>query len=258
MEDELPRYFESRPLIPLAAIAGRGLDRFVPRLADAVIALHEKMGEALCKRGVPPERIRVVEPGIDTALWKNETAKAATEPVVVYTGNLDNYQDLPVLFRAMEEVVSRHAQARLLIATPNDPHEAWQLAVRHGAGTFVDIEVTHDAHTTRKVLQCALVAASPRSSWSGFPVKNLNAAAAGVPVVACRGSAFGIEHGRNGLVVPDHDEKAFAGALLDLIRNPDKAASLGKQGRRLVEERYSLDRMLDQIEHVWASVISRS
>jgi glycosyltransferase involved in cell wall biosynthesis len=258
MEDELPRYFESRPLIPLAAFAGKSLDRFVPRLADVVIALHEKMGEALRERGVLPERIRVVEPGIDKELWYDDSSRTDTKPIVVYTGNLDNYQDLPILFRAIQEVVTRHNQARLIIATPNDPHEAWRLAVRHGAGTMVDIEVTHDAHSTRKVLQRARVAASPRSSWSGFPVKNLNAAAAGVPVVACQGSAFGVEHNRSGLVVPDHDARSFAGALLDLIRNPEKAASLGEQGRRLVAERYSLGRMLDQIEQVWASVVRRN
>jgi len=75
-----------------------------------------------------------------------------------------------------------------------------------------------------------------------------------VPLVASRGAAYGIEPGRTGLVVPDHDPAAFARALCDLLAHPERARAMGAEGRRLVEKRYSLARMLNQIEQVWMAV----
>ena len=255
MEDELPRYFESRPAAAMARLAGMGLDRSVPRLAQTVIALHGRLATALDGCGVDESKIRVIEPGIEIGFWHRPAQVADPGPVVGYTGNLDNYQDLPVLFEAMQEVGRRVDGARLLLATPNDPHEALHMAVKHGAGKYADIEVARDARTTRDMLWRCRVAASPRSSWSGFPVKNLNAAAAGVPLVACRGSAFGIEDGRTGLVVPDNDPSAFAEALVSLLAEPGRARRMGMAARKLAEESYSLERMLDGIEQAWESVL---
>ncbi len=254
MTDELPSYFGSKTARALAASVGRGLDLFVPRLAGRVIVLQRRLGEALAARGVRPELIHVVEPGIDTGFFAAEPATEGAGPLVAYTGNLDAYQDLPVLFAAMRLVAREMPGARLLLATPNDPRTARRLAVRYGVGGVTDVEVALDARATRAVLSRCRVAATPRSSWSGFPIKNLNAAAAGVPLVASRGAAYGIEPGRTGLVVPDHDPAAFARALCDLLAHPERARAMGAEGRRLVEKRYSLARMLNQIEQVWMAV----
>jgi len=258
MTDELPRYFNSRAARVLAAILGRGLDSSVPRLAGRVIVLHRRLGEALAARGMPPGRIHVVEPGIDTDYLGDgrsaDDRDSPRGPIVAYTGNLDAYQDLPVLFAAMRRVVREVPGARLLLATPNDPRAAKRMAERHGAGDLTDVEVAQNARATRDVLRRCRVAATPRSSWSGFPIKNLNAAAAGVPLVVCRGAAFGIEPGRTGLVVPDRDPVAFARALCDLLAHPEGARAMGAEGRRLVEKRYLQARMLDEIEQVWAAV----
>ncbi len=255
MYDELPSYFGSWPMRAMAAVVGRGLDLLVPRLAKRVIVMHRRLADALVARGVPPEKIELVEPGIDTDFftpqWPVDDRDFSPGPTVAYTGNLDAYQNLPVLFEAMRRVEREIPASRLLLATPNDPRTARRLAARHGVSNLTEIEVVRDAQATRAVLHRCRVAATPRSSWSGFPLKNLNAAAAGVPLVTAYGSAYGIEPGRTGLVVADRDPAAFARALCELLAHPDKARAMGAAGRRLVERRYSLDRMLRGIEQVW-------
>jgi hypothetical protein len=47
------------------------------------------------------------------------------------------------------------------------------------------------------------VVACPRVSWSGYPIKLLNAMAAGKAIVACASAAYPLTHERDGLVVPD-------------------------------------------------------
>ena len=254
MEDELPRYFKNRLATNLARLGGAGLDRTVPRTAGLVITLHDKLAQALCERGVSPERIRVVEPGINARFWDGKKKKDGG-PLVVYAGNLDAYQDLTVLFSAMPEVAARVPDARLVVATMNDPEEARRLAAVCGAAAVTDVVITPNAEDTRRVLRRARVAVSPRSSFSGFPVKNLNAQAAGLPVVACQGSAFGFEPGRTGLSVPDRDPSALAAALVELLQDADRAHSYGQAGRRLVQERYTRERMIESIEGVWSAAL---
>lgn len=254
MEDELPRYFKNRVATRVARWSGAGLDRTVPRTAGLVIALHDKLAQALLERGVSPDRIRVVEPGIDAAFWDGRQPKDR-EPLVVYAGNLDAYQDLTVLFTAMPQVAARVPGARLVVATMNDPEEARRLAAVCGAAAVTDVVITPHAEDTRKILHRARVAVSPRSSFSGFPVKNLNAQAAGLPVVACRGSAFGFDPGRTGLSVPDRDPAALALALMELLQDPERASSYGQAGRRLMQERYTREKMIESIEGVWTAAL---
>jgi len=132
---------------------------------------------------------------------------------------------------------------------------AGALAAVCGAAAVTDVVITPHAEDTRKILHHARVAVSPRSSFSGFPVKNLNARATGLPVVACRGSAFGFEPGRTGLAVPDRDPDALADALVELLQDPERARSYGLAGRRLMNERYTRERMIAGIEGVWSSAL---
>ncbi len=256
MEDELPRYFKNRAAARMAGWTGAGLDRTVPRTADRVIALHDRLARALLQRGVAAERLRVVEPGIDAGFWDGGRPDGS-ELLVVYAGNLDAYQDLRVLFSAMPRVAARAPGARLVVATMNDPEEAHRLAAVCGAAAVTDVVITPHAEDTRKILHRARVAVSPRSSFSGFPVKNLNAQAAGLPVVACAGSAFGFEPGRTGLSVPDRDPDALAAALVELLQDPGRAHSYGQAGRRLVQERYTRERMIVSVEEVWNAALNQ-
>lgn len=52
-----------------------------------------------------------------------------------------------------------------------------------------------------------------------------------------------------GLVVPPEQPRALADAILRVSSDPDLAREMGRRGRRLVEERYGLDRSAQR--HLW-------
>ena len=84
-------------------------------------------------------------------------------------------------------------------------------------------------------------------------VKLIDLLSAGVPVVA---DAVGqnteyIRHNETGLLVPGGDAAAMANAVVDLLRDREKAARLGAQAARDVAERFSWDRLVESVEQVY-------
>ena len=90
---ELPTYFSGRPGHWLGSRAGPWLDVHLPRRAGWCIVLSEAAAPYFRARGV--ERLTVIPPGIDLEQGDPARARAALGPgpIVLYSGNLDRYQD---------------------------------------------------------------------------------------------------------------------------------------------------------------------
>ncbi|HEY9854231.1 MAG TPA: glycosyltransferase, partial [Stenomitos sp.] len=82
------------------------------------------------------------------------------------------------------------------------------------------------------------------------PSKLYEAMSAAKPVVlAARGEAPALlAEADAGLSVPPEDAPAFAEAVERLIRDPEMRARLGANGRRLVEDRYDREKLVDRFE----------
>lgn len=90
----------------------------------------------------------------------------------------------------------------------------------------------------RPVLGSAAVCIAPITQGSGTRLKILTYLAAGRAVVATRKACEGlaVTHGEHLLL---HDDWiGFAGAVRELLRDPDRRRALGEAGRALVRERY--------------------
>jgi glycosyltransferase involved in cell wall biosynthesis len=91
-----------------------------------------------------------------------------------------------------------------------------------------------------------------------FSIALLEGLAAGLAVVgtATGGSAEILRHGQNALVFPRGDAAACAERIAALLDDPDLYVRLCAEGRRTVERRFTLDRMLGQIERALADAVS--
>jgi glycosyltransferase involved in cell wall biosynthesis len=233
MADELPHFLRGSRRF------GAWLDRTFPRRADHVIAPHERLAEYLVECGCAHANLSVVPPSLDAGLFDVSTPADGTPPIL-YTGNLDPYQNLDLLVRSMKRVRDAIPEARLIVATA-------QRADVTGA------EIVHvpDFDALRRIFATDFVVACPRIAWSGYPIKVLNAMAAGKAVVACESAAYPLKHGHDGLVVPDNDEAAFADALVRLARDRDLRAELGRNARATIENRHTPHGFAEAIERVY-------
>ncbi len=246
MSDELPYYFEGPRRRAMAEWFGRWLDRRVPRRAQRVVAPHRRLAGHLIIRGCAHNRVRVVPPPLEVERF-TPAAAGGGRPHVLYAGNLDAYQNLDLLFAAMARVRIEAPDTRLRIATA-DPIDV----------VGADVVSVRDFPAVRAELAQDAVFAVPRVSWSGYPIKLLNAMAAGLPVVACESAAYPLTHRESGLVVPDNDAQAFADALRELLNDPRLRAELGRNARAKVARENNPERIAEAIERIDLELLGRA
>ena len=264
LAEELPTYFRSRSVRHLARLFGALVDREIPRRADHCIAISRELLEFLRLRGVDEDAVRMIAPGGSTAEFPPRSAMEMARtrrrfgfdahPILLYTGNLDRYQNLELLLHSIHHVRREAATAQLVLATHAAPRDLPHVLRHPPPG--VRLVTAGDFATVRDLLQVADLALCPRREWSGFPMKLLNYMAAGKAVVVSAGSAKAVQHGVNGWVVPDSDPTAYAGAIIQLLRDPALRARLGAAARRTVEDEYGWDRVLDQVEATYRYVLA--
>jgi glycosyltransferase involved in cell wall biosynthesis len=87
----------------------------------------------------------------------------------------------------------------------------------------------------------------------GTPVALIESLAAGVPGVATDvgGIRDVMASDEVGLVAPFGDARALAAHVLALLRDPDRRRRMGEAGRRSVAARYSIDRLVGDIEALY-------
>lgn len=93
----------------------------------------------------------------------------------------------------------------------------------------------------------------------GFGIVLLEAMASGKAVVATAvdGPPEIIEDGQTGLLVPPRDHEALAAALVELLRDPDRRASMGRKGRARVEAVFTLDSQMRTLTGLYDRLLSR-
>lgn len=66
-----------------------------------------------------------------------------------------------------------------------------------------------------------------------------------------------IKDNQTGLLIPPADSKALARAILELLENREKAKRLGKNGRRLIEKKFSQETMIERIEDLYQELLKK-
>ena len=204
LSEELPTYFsaEAHWRRRAAAWVGAAVDRRLAEL-DGVIAISAEGERRLRQLGA--RRLWRIPPGVEPGDYAVDSPPRAIHPTVVYAGNPDAYQDLPILFEAMRLLPS--LRLRLVTHTRD-----WELP------SFLDPELcmVQSWEDARAAIASARVAALPRRSCPGFPIKLLNDLGLGVPTVISQGSAQGLP----GEIPVEPLPGAFAAALLQTVDHP--------------------------------------
>lgn len=90
-------------------------------------------------------------------------------------------------------------------------------------------------------------------SPEGFGLVNVEAMALGKPVAGFSHGALSeiVDHGHTGVLVESANEEALADAIVELLQDPVRRASLGSAGRERAEKLFHIERAATQISAVF-------
>lgn len=120
------------------------------------------------------------------------------------------------------------------------------------------VEVTGTVPNVPPYLRQATIAVAPVLYSAGIQNKVLEAMACGTPVVASAQAVAGItaRAGQDFLLAthPQH----FADQILALLHDPQRRQQIGAAGRRYVEQQHSWPTMVDRLEQIYQTTMTRS
>jgi glycosyltransferase involved in cell wall biosynthesis len=237
-------------------------------LRRRIAALQQHDAAALLI-ATPAARSRVIEAdlnaakivtlpyGIDASRYA-VTRTAPTPPSVLFLGRLERCKGIFSLIDAFRLVHAAFPQAVLNIAGSGPEWHAVIAAVETaGLSDAVRFLGTVPREDVPRVMAESTVFCLP-SHGEPFGMVLLEAMASAKPIVATDlGGPSHIVSPLGGRKVPPGSPAALADALVEILRSPSLADSMGLHNRRLAEERYSWDNLILQLESVYYDVLSR-
>jgi len=197
----------------------------------------------------PAAALELLPPGVDTDVYRPDAAGAAEvrrrhglagRPVVVCVSRLVPRKGQDVLVRALPRIRRRVPGAALLLVG-GGPYRGRLARLAEHAGVAEHVVFTGSVPWSELPAHYAAgdVFAMPcRTHGRGLDVEALGivfleAAACGLPVVAGRsgGSPETVREGETGMLVDGRDIDEVAGAVANLLADPEQATKLGSAGR---------------------------
>lgn len=224
----------------------------------------EQMKRDVAAMGVPIEKLTAVPMGLGPNLLDVELApSSAAGATVVYLGTLARNRRLDAIVRAFRLVVDAVPEARLLfVGAGDDAHdrevlerEVERLGLREQV-VFTGFLPRERAleHVARAVVCLSPFYPTPIFN-STSPTKLIEYMALGRAVVANRHPEQRelLEDSGGGLCV-EWEEREFAEAIVTLLRDPARAAEMGRRGQRYIREHRSYARIADLVESRYLTI----
>lgn len=232
----------------MALTAAEALERWLYARATAVTAVTEGIRTRLIEgKNVPADKVLFLPNGADTEVFRPEPVTTATPvaglpagPFVMYAGNFGLAQGLHTLIRA-----ATHGSAKVVLVGGGSDSDRLKSIVRLESNDnvlFLDARPPAEISTMYAQSVAGVVSLRDSPLMEGArPAKTLAIMACGKPVIyAGRGEgAELVTSAEAGVVVPPESPAALAEAIHDLVRDPERAARLGANGRRYVEAHFS-------------------
>ena len=222
------------------------LDRML-RSADALHAVSRAEAGRVAELGyetptfLVPNGVSPDEPDLPAASdLAARYPELAGRRVVLFLGRLHRIKGVDVLARSFARVAAKFPDTVLLVVGPDDGARGTMESILRSNGVLERAVFTGPltGDPKRAALQCADLLVQP-SYTEGFSNAVLEALAAGLPVVISESCNFPevADHGA-GFVVPLNDV-AVSEAVGTLLADGRLGARMGREGRKLVTERYT-------------------
>jgi glycosyltransferase involved in cell wall biosynthesis len=244
----------------------RLVERTLARSADALVAVSDEVRDDLVRFGVAPRDKFVVVPyGFDLdarvdvrpATRARVRAEAGVGDETLLVGFVGRLTPIKRPRDLVQTIAAVRSDAVLAVVGDGDDRPAAEALARD-----LDVEERCRFVGYRRDVPAwygAFDALLLTSANEGTPVVAIEALAAGRPVVAtdAGGTATVVDDGETGLLAPVGDVPGLAAHLDRLAQEPALRQRMGELGARRMRERFSTERMVDDVEELYARLLAR-
>lgn len=243
--------------------------RLLPAWGERAVAISEPVGDHL--REVfhfPLNQIRVIYNGVDFADFiirfrkhnpeeiRREYGISQKAHVVGVTARLVPDKGHEYLIRAAKMLEPEFPDLSLLIVG-DGRHRDHLKKLAERLNLLDRIYFTGNLRDVSKPLAAIDVFALPAVWREGFGLSIVEAMVCQKPVIVTNIWALNtlIQNGVNGILVGPRDVESLAGAIRLVMRDRDLRERISKAGQQTAQQRFSLDRMVEELETVYREVL---
>jgi phosphatidylinositol alpha-mannosyltransferase len=178
----------------------------------------------------------VIPNGIDPARFHPRNAPlpglGPRRPTILFVARFYPRKGFRVLLRALPRVAERVPDARVLVVG-GGPLEPWYRALAARTPLEVHFLGELSPEDIPRAYRSGDVFVAPSTGQESFGIVHLEAMASGIPIVASdiEGYREILDQGREALLFPNRDVEALADAIVQTLRDPDRAAAMRSAGR---------------------------
>ena len=223
--------------------------QMLPRFTATVVLTRKEREQA---RALSPDsRVYEIPLEVDTSIFRPYPVQQEW-PSIAFSGTMSyppNEEAALYLHASILPRIRERFPAVTCYVIGRNP--TVRLQSRAGEGFIV----TGEVDDVMSYLMRASVVVIPLLTGAGMRVKLLEAWALSRPVVSTSLGADGLEYRNNEHLLIADGATQFADKVCSLLEDPGRATTLGQNGRRLVEERYSRERVWPLWEEVYAELL---
>jgi glycosyltransferase involved in cell wall biosynthesis len=241
------------------------------RRTARVIAVSEAVADSLRAQGIfSPHNVVLIHNGIDVERFAKGREEAAADKEqssskrlrVGMIGHLAPIKGQEDFIRAAATVCRHRDDIDFIIAgedkSNNGEHRLGLEKLIGDLDLNQRVRLIGWVNDVAKLLPTFDVFVSPSRS-EPFGLAIIEAMAAGVPVIATmsEGAREIIEADKTGRLIPVGDAEVLANAIGELLADQKESERLAANARRVVRERFSVERMVETTEQVYREVVEQ-
>jgi glycosyltransferase involved in cell wall biosynthesis len=253
----------------------REIERLSATLADRIVTVSYAMRDELVSLGYPHEKISVIHNGVDESIYNatrfpprqveafREKIGVGSSPLIFFIGRLTWVKGADMLLLAMPRIIQEIPEAKLVMIGAGEMEEILRRMVRDlhlGEHVILHAGIVPEEERLR-YYATADVCVFP-SKYEPFGIVCTEAMSMGKPVVvgACGTSGFReqVVPGGDGICgyhINPYDPGDIATYVTDILKRPELAAAMGKNGRRRVEEHFTWHTAAEKTMEVYQGLV---
>jgi len=242
-----------RPLLNIDVLKLKYWERYYWRKADKVVAVSAKDKKEMLKLE-PSLKVDIVPNGVNMDLFKQKTNWQDRTPKILFVGNFNWLQNTEAALRLVKQVLplvrKQILNAKAIIVGQHQPKQLKKLKSKHVE--IVDLKESDFVSIVNAFIN-ASVFASPLKGPGGTRLKLLAAMASKLPTVSSSVGVSGLNVKDKLHVRIENTPEKMAQAIIDLLKNPNKAQSQAQNAYQFVVKNYDYKNIASKLSKIYNS-----